>query len=54
MEKNHEPKPDNPEQSKRFIDTATDLGTDKESDALERAMGVVVPRKEVRKLSAGK
>lgn len=31
------PKPDDPEQSKRFIDTAKEVGADDDADALERA-----------------
>jgi hypothetical protein len=36
------PKPDDPEQSKRFIDTAKDVGADDEK-ALERAFKKIAP-----------
>jgi len=39
------PKPDNPEQSKRFKDTAKELGIDEDGEAFERAMGIIVPPK---------
>jgi hypothetical protein len=32
------PKPDDPEQSKRFIETAKDVGADEDGDALHRAL----------------
>jgi hypothetical protein len=40
------PKPDDPEQSKRFEDAARELQTDESGEAFERAMKVVaVPTK---------
>ena len=32
------PKPDDPEQSKRFIETAKEVGADEDAEALERAL----------------
>jgi hypothetical protein len=40
------PKPDDPEQSKRFIETAEDVGADTDDAALERALKKVADRKE--------
>lgn len=42
------PKSDDPEQSKRFIDTAKEVGADEDADALERAFKKIAskPRKE--------
>jgi hypothetical protein len=37
MTKKPEPKPDNPEQSKRFIDTAKEIQTDEDPEAFDRA-----------------
>ena len=37
MIKKPERKPDNPEQSKRFVETAEEVGADKDEEALERA-----------------
>lgn len=31
------PKPDDPEQSKRFIETAEEVGADRDEEALDRA-----------------
>jgi hypothetical protein len=39
------PKPDNPEQFKRFIQTAREVGADEGADALDRALEKVLPRK---------
>ncbi len=36
-------KPDNPEQSKRFIETAEEVGADTDDEALERAFKKIVP-----------
>jgi hypothetical protein len=38
-------KPDNPEQSKRFIEKARELETDKSGKAFERAFKKIVPSK---------
>jgi hypothetical protein len=37
------PKPDDPEQSKRFIETAREIGTDEDPEAFERAFKKVIP-----------
>jgi hypothetical protein len=39
------PKPDDPEQSRRFIETAREIGTDESPEAFERAFKKIVPRK---------
>lgn len=44
------PKPDNPEQFKRFIETARQVEVDESPDALDRALDRVVPRR--RQISA--
>lgn len=36
-------KPDDPEQSKRFIETAEEVGADTDDEALERAFKKIVP-----------
>lgn len=38
-------KPDNPEQSKRFIESAKKLGLDGKGEDFERAMGVILKPK---------
>jgi len=38
-------KPDDPEQSKRFIETAEEVGADTDDQALERAFKKIVPAK---------
>jgi hypothetical protein len=40
-----EPKRDDPEQSKRFIDTAREVGADETEEGAERAFKKVVPSK---------
>jgi len=51
MTEKHKPKlktkPDDPEQSKRFIDMAREVGADESKDALERAFEKVVRPKQV-------
>jgi hypothetical protein len=37
------PKPDDPAQSKRFIETAEEVGADTDDTALERAFKKIVP-----------
>jgi hypothetical protein len=37
MARKTRPKPDDSEQSKRFIETAKEVGADEDTDALERA-----------------
>jgi len=37
------PKPDDPEQSKRFIETAEEVGADADNEALERAFKKIAP-----------
>jgi hypothetical protein len=39
------PKPDDPEQSKRFIEIAKEVGADEDADALERAFKKIGPQK---------
>ncbi len=39
------PPPDNPDQSKRFVDTAKALDVDESGKAFARAFKVVVPKK---------
>jgi len=41
------PQPDNPEQSKRFIETAREVGADESPEAFERAFEKVVRPKNV-------
>lgn len=38
MPRKPSPKPDDPEQSKRFTDMAKEVGADQDSEALERAL----------------
>jgi len=42
------PPPDDPEQSKRFIETARELGTDKDPEAFERAFKTVARPKDAK------
>jgi hypothetical protein len=37
--------PDNPEQSKRFIETAEQVGADEDEEALERAFKRITPKR---------
>ncbi|MGB6537192.1 MAG: hypothetical protein WBF58_14645 [Xanthobacteraceae bacterium] len=37
------PKPDDPEQSKQFIETAEQVGADRDEEALERAFKKIAP-----------
>jgi hypothetical protein len=37
------PKPDNPEQFRRFVETAKKIGVDEDPEALDRAFRKVVP-----------
>jgi hypothetical protein len=39
------PKPDDPEQSRRFIETAEEVGADTDDKALERAFKKIASRK---------
>jgi hypothetical protein len=39
------PKPDDPAQSKRFIETAEEVGADTDDAALERAFKKIIPPK---------
>jgi hypothetical protein len=39
------PKSDDPEQSKRFIETAEEVGADGDDGALERAFKKIIPAK---------
>jgi hypothetical protein len=38
------PKPDDPAQSQRFVDTAKEVGADTDDEALERAFKKIVSR----------
>lgn len=44
MPRKLEPKPDDPEQSKRFIDAAREAEADETKEGAERAFNKVVPR----------
>ena len=44
MSRKPTPKPDDPEQSKRFIETAEEVGAD-DAEALERAFKKIAPDK---------
>jgi len=43
MARKSQPKPDDREQSKRFIDTAVEVGADTDDEALERAFKKIMP-----------
>jgi hypothetical protein len=43
--KRQNPKPDDPEQSKRFIETARQIEADESGDAFRRAFEKIVPQK---------
>jgi hypothetical protein len=45
MEKKPRPEPDDPEQSKRFVDTAKQLEVDETGTWFDRAFGAVKPSK---------
>lgn len=45
MGRKPEPKPDDPEQSKRFIETAEEIGADDE-DTLERTLKKIAPKRQ--------
>lgn len=45
MGRKRKPDPDDPEQSKRFIETAREAETDENPDSFERAFKKVVPPK---------
>jgi hypothetical protein len=47
MAKNPKPKADDPEQSKRFIETAKELGTDEDPNAFDRAFKAVAQKRPV-------
>lgn len=42
LRRNPKPPPDDPEQSKRFINAARDLGTDETGEAFERAFRTII------------
>jgi hypothetical protein len=42
------PKEDNPEQSRRFIEAAKKLGLGENSDAFDKALNKLVPKKRTR------
>lgn len=39
------PKPDDPEQSKRFVETAREIEADESGEAFRRALDKIVPQK---------
>lgn len=43
-----EPKPDDPEQSKRFLETAKEVGADIDTKAFDRALKKIAPSKKLR------
>lgn len=43
MSKKPAPKPDDPEQSKRFIETAEELGVAEDSETLSRTLKKIAP-----------
>jgi hypothetical protein len=45
MPRKPKPKPDNPEQFKRFIEMAREVEADESPDAIDRAFKKVVPKK---------
>jgi hypothetical protein len=45
MGRKPDPKPDDPAQSKRFIEAAEETGADSDDKALERAFKKIVPSK---------
>lgn len=45
MSRKPAPKPDDPAQSKRFIETAEQVGADTDNEALERAFKKIAPQK---------
>jgi hypothetical protein len=45
MPRKPKPKPDDPAQSKRFIETAREIGADADAEAFDRAFKKVVPDK---------
>jgi hypothetical protein len=45
MTRKPEPKPDDPAQSKRFLDTAKEVCADTDDEALERAFKKIAPEK---------
>jgi hypothetical protein len=45
------PKPDDPAQSQRFVDTAKEVGADTDDEALERAFKKILPEKRPSKQS---
>ena len=48
MNRKFRPSPDNPEQSKRFIETAKEIGTDESPEAFERAFKSIANPKPTR------
>jgi hypothetical protein len=45
MARKPEPKRDDPEQSKRFVEIAKEVGADRDGDALGRALKKIAPSK---------
>jgi hypothetical protein len=46
MGRKPEPKPDDSAQSQRFLDTAKEVGADRDEEALERAFKKITPPKQ--------
>jgi hypothetical protein len=44
MDRKPKPKPDDAAQSKRFIETAKEVGADEDAEALERAFKKITPQ----------
>lgn len=53
MARKPEPKPDDPEQSKRFIEAARDAEADETEEGAERAFTKIVPRSKTSKPNRG-
>jgi hypothetical protein len=45
MPRKPKPPPDDPEQSKRFIETAREIGTDESGERFERSLEKILPVK---------
>ena len=54
MDQKPKPKPDDEEQSKRFIDTARKMDADQDSQDFTMAIETIIPSKKVEKTPRGK
>ena len=52
MPKKPRPEPDDPEQSKRFVDVARDLESDESGNSFEQALAIVKPDRSRGQLSS--